>query len=83
MPVDTTRWPYSMTKREYVHNDFLIDPGAATSVCQQSLVDSLGARLRGSGAQISNRLPVYDDGQYDDLLAHTRWYRVRRLPDRA
>ena len=26
MPVDPARWLYSITKREYVHNDFLIDP---------------------------------------------------------
>ena len=50
--VDPTRWLYFMTKRENVHNDFLIDSGAATSVCQQSLVDSLGARPRGPGVEL-------------------------------
>ena len=52
MPVDPTRWLYSMTEREYVHNDFLIDSGVATTVCQQSLVDSLGARPRGPGVEL-------------------------------
>ena len=41
-----------MTKREYVHNDFLIDSRAATSVCQQSLVDSLGEIPRGPGVEL-------------------------------
>ena len=44
--------PDSMTKRVYVHNDFLIDSGAATSVSQQSLVDSLGGAPRGPGVEL-------------------------------
>ena len=47
MPVDSTLWLYSMTK-EHVHNDFLIDSGAATSVRQQSLVDNLRWYQRGT-----------------------------------
>ena len=41
---DPAQWMYSVTKQESVPvaNDFLIDSGAATSVCQQSLADSLG-----------------------------------------
>ena len=52
MPVDLTQKLYSMTKREYVHNGFLIDSGAATSVCQQSLVDTLGGIPRGLGVEL-------------------------------
>ena len=52
VPVDPTQWLYSITKREYVHNDFLIDSGAATSVCQQSLVDSLGGIPRGPEVEL-------------------------------
>ena len=49
LSADTAQWMYSVTKREYVidANDFLIDSGAATSVCQQSLADSLGGKPRG------------------------------------
>ena len=50
--VDPTQWLFSITKREYVHNDFLIDSGAATSVCQLSLVDSLGGIPRGPGVEL-------------------------------
>ena len=51
-PVDPTQWLYSMAKQEYVHNDFLIDSGAAMSVCQQSLVDCLGEIPRGPGVEL-------------------------------
>ena len=46
---------YSVTKQESVPNanDFLIDSGAATSsVCQQSLADSLGGKRRGLGVEL-------------------------------
>ena len=45
---------YSVAKREYVidANDFLIDAGAATSVCQQSLADSLSGKPRGPGVEL-------------------------------
>ena len=52
VPADRTQWLYSMMKRAYVHNDFLIDSGAATSVCQQSLVDSSGGIPRGPGVEL-------------------------------
>ena len=47
-----------MTKREYVHNDFLIDSGAVTSVCQQSLVDSVGGIPRGPGVDLRSATMV-------------------------
>ena len=37
VPANPTLWLYPVTKREPSHNDFLIDSGAATSVCLQSL----------------------------------------------
>ena len=40
-------WLYSVTKREPSREGFLIDSGAATSVCQQSLAVSLGGKPRG------------------------------------
>ena len=46
---------YQVTKQESFPNanDFLIDSGAATSsVCQQSLVDSLGGKPRGLGVEL-------------------------------
>ena len=54
IPADPTQWMYSVTKQESVPiaNDFLIDSGAATSVCQQSLADSLGGKLRGPGVEL-------------------------------
>ena len=44
IPADDTQWMYAVAKQESVPNanDFLIDSGAVTSVCQQSLADSLG-----------------------------------------
>ena len=36
------------------------------------------------GAPVSHATSIHDDGQHDDLLAHTRWYqRVERLSDRT
>ena len=52
VPIDPNWWLYSMTIREDVHNDFLIDSWAAISVCQQSLVDSLGGIFRGPGVEL-------------------------------
>ena len=51
---DPAQWMYSVTKRESVPNanDFLIDSGVATSVCQQSLADSLGGKPRGHGVEL-------------------------------
>ena len=40
--------------KESVLNDFLIDSGAATSVSQQSLADSLGGKPRGLGVEVSS-----------------------------
>ena len=42
---DDTQWMYAVSIPNT--NDFLIDSGAATSVCQQSLADSLGGKPRG------------------------------------
>ena len=49
IPSDPTKWIYSVTKEVSVPNtnDYLIDSGAATSVCQQRLADSLGGKPRG------------------------------------
>ena len=54
IPADDTQWMYAVTKQESVPNinDFLIDCGAATSVCQQSLADSLGGKPRGPGVEL-------------------------------
>ena len=54
IPADDTQWMYAVTKQESVPNinDFLIDSGAATSVCQQSLADSLGGKPRGPGVEL-------------------------------
>ena len=54
IPADPAQWMYSVTKQEYVPNanDFLIDSGAATSVFQQSLADSLGGKSRGPGVEL-------------------------------
>ena len=40
VPANPAQWPYSVTKRGPSREEFLIDSGAATSVCQQSLADS-------------------------------------------
>ena len=54
IPADLTQWMYSVTKQESVPiaNDFLIDSGAATLVCQQSLADILGGKPRGPGVEL-------------------------------
>ena len=54
IPADHGQRTYSVTKQESVPNanDFLIDSGAATSVCQQSLADSQGGKLRGPGVEL-------------------------------
>ena len=50
---DSTQWLCSRTKREPNRiEDFLIDSGAATSVCQQSLVDSLGGKPGGPAIEL-------------------------------
>ena len=54
IPADPTQWMYSVTKQESVPiaNDFLIDSGAATSVCQQSLANILSGKPRGPGVEL-------------------------------
>ena len=52
VPANPAQWLYSVTKREPSREEFLIDPGAATSVCQQSLADSLGGKPRGPGVEL-------------------------------
>ena len=78
VPADPAQWMYSVTKQESVPNanDFLISSGAATSVCQQSLADSLGGKPRGPvvEARVSHWTSIHYDWQHDDLLAHTRLY---------
>ena len=54
--VETPITPAESTKTEppitgMLIKDFLIDSGAATSVCQQSLADSLGGKPRGPGVE--------------------------------
>ena len=41
-----------MTNREASENEFLIDSGAATSVCQPNLSDSLGGKPSGAGVDL-------------------------------
>ena len=52
VPSNPAQWLYSVTKREPSREEFLIDSGAATSVCQQSLADSLGEKPRGPGVEL-------------------------------
>ena len=54
IPPDPAQRKYSVTKQESVPNAnvFLIGSGAATSVCQQSLADSLGGEPRGPGVEL-------------------------------
>ena len=54
IPADPAQWMCSVTKQESVSdaNDFLIDSGAATAVCQQSLADSLGGKPRGPEVEL-------------------------------
>ena len=64
-PADLAQWLYSVTKQEsfLAANDFLIDSGAATSACQQSLADT--EDLEWSSVQphdiSSQRLATRDD----------------------
>ena len=51
VPVAPTKRMYSVTKYESSPNDFL---KAATSVCQQSLADSLGSEPSGSGVELKS-----------------------------
>ena len=52
VPVDPMKWLYTVTKHEPSYNDFLIDSGAATSECPQSLADSLGRKPSGPGVEL-------------------------------
>ena len=49
---DGEAWLCAVTKREPSREDFMIDAGAATSVCQQSLADSLEAKPRRAGVEV-------------------------------
>ena len=46
------QWLHLVTKRETSREELLIDFGAATSVCQRSLADSLGGKPRGLGVEL-------------------------------
>ena len=48
VPANLAQWLYSVTKREKSREEFLIDSGAATSVCQRSL----GGKPRGQGVEL-------------------------------
>ena len=50
VPANLAQWFYSVTKREPIREEFLIDSGAVTSLCIQSLGDSLGPR--GPGVEL-------------------------------
>ena len=51
--LDSAQLVYSVTRQEPVRNgEFLIESGAATSVCQQSLADSLGGKPNGPGIEL-------------------------------
>ena len=69
---DPAQWMYSVTQQESVPdaNGFLIDSGAATSVCQQSFFRLPGWKTQStwSGAQVSHRTSVHDDWQHDNCL---------------
>ena len=52
VPADPTQWLHSVTTREPSREDFLIDSGAATSVCHQSLVDTLERKPRGPEVEL-------------------------------
>ena len=62
VPADPTQWLYSVTKREPSREEFLIDSGGATSVCQQNLADSLGGETHRtwSATQDSHWTSVHD-----------------------
>ena len=46
VPASPEQWLYSGPKREPSHNDFLIDFGAATSVCQTKARRQLGRKTQ-------------------------------------
>ena len=52
LPPDPAQWLHSVSEREPSHNDFRTDSGAATSVCQQSLSDSLPGKHRGPRVEL-------------------------------
>ena len=52
VPIDLTKWMYSVTSYESSPNDFLVDSGAATLVCQRSLADSFGVKPSGPGVEL-------------------------------
>ena len=62
VPANPAQWLYSVTKREPSREAFLIVSGAATSVCQQSLADSLGGKPRRSwcGIQVNYWTSVHE-----------------------
>ena len=69
---DSAQWMYSVTRQEPVRNgDFLIDSGAATSVCEQSLADRLGVKPSGPGIELrsATRHPVKTTAT---ICLHTR-----------
>ena len=83
VPANPAQWLYLETKRDENPVAKSSDSGAATSVCQQSLADSLGGKPRGPGVeQVSHWTSVHDGRHHDDLLAHTRrCQRCGRLSD--
>ena len=52
VPANPAQWLCSVTKRERSREEFVIDSGAATPVCPQSLTDSLGGKPRGPGVAL-------------------------------
>ena len=56
IPADPAQWMYSATKQEsdLIANAFLFGSGATTSVCQQSLADSLCGKPRGTGVELKS-----------------------------
>ena len=50
---DSAQWVYSVTRQEPVRNgEVLIESGAATSVCPQSLANSSGGKPNGRGIEL-------------------------------
>ena len=86
VPANPAQWLYSVTEREPSREEFLIDSGAATSVCQQGLADIWKSKPRGRGVELmpSTGKSVHNHRQHDDFLAHTRRSeRCGRLSDCA
>ena len=52
LPIDLTKWMYSVTRHAHGDNDFLIDSGAATSVRQEKLANSLGGTPTRRGVEL-------------------------------